>query len=158
MEILTIFLNFSLYFCTKIELFIIFMMNGKLHFSLESPHTGWKFPFIFNLFYFDGFLKYCFYRAIQPSNPNIHFVRLTINVSDIYILHLISTETRQHVVVVQSWIQSIVNTDEKQDQKVIQLRKIGLMTSWMVLKSMTDSLSDYGLLFLELLTKLIITL
>ena len=25
--------------------------------------------------------KYSFYRAIQPSNPNIHFVRLTINVS-----------------------------------------------------------------------------
>ena len=24
--------------------------------------------------------KYSFYRAIQPSNPNIHFVRLTINV------------------------------------------------------------------------------
>ena len=24
--------------------------------------------------------KYTFYRAIQPSNPNIHFVRLTINV------------------------------------------------------------------------------
>merc|ERR1711874_17120 len=23
--------------------------------------------------------KFCFYRAIQPSNPNIHFVRLTIN-------------------------------------------------------------------------------
>ena len=25
--------------------------------------------------------KYSFYRAIQPSNPNIHFVRLTIVVS-----------------------------------------------------------------------------
>ena len=25
--------------------------------------------------------KYQFYRAIQPSNPNIHFVRLTIVVS-----------------------------------------------------------------------------
>ena len=25
--------------------------------------------------------KYHFYRAIQPSNPNIHFVRLTIVVS-----------------------------------------------------------------------------
>ena len=25
--------------------------------------------------------KYSFYRAIQPSNPNIHFVRLTISVS-----------------------------------------------------------------------------
>ena len=25
--------------------------------------------------------KYTFYRAIQPSNPNIHFIRLTINVS-----------------------------------------------------------------------------
>ena len=25
--------------------------------------------------------KYCLFRAIQPSNPNIHFVRLTINVS-----------------------------------------------------------------------------
>ena len=25
--------------------------------------------------------KYTFYRAIQPSNPNIHFVRLTITVS-----------------------------------------------------------------------------
>ena len=24
--------------------------------------------------------KYTCYRAIQPSNPNIHFVRLTINV------------------------------------------------------------------------------
>lgn len=24
--------------------------------------------------------KYSIYRAIQPSNPNIHFVRLTINV------------------------------------------------------------------------------
>ena len=26
--------------------------------------------------------KYQFYRAIQPSNPNIHFVRLTIVVSN----------------------------------------------------------------------------
>ena len=25
--------------------------------------------------------KYSMYRAIQPSNPNIHFLRLTINVS-----------------------------------------------------------------------------
>ena len=26
--------------------------------------------------------KYSIYRAVQPSNPNIHFARLTINVRE----------------------------------------------------------------------------
>ena len=32
--------------------------------------------------------KYQFYRAIQPSNPNIHFVRLTIVVSCLITLNI----------------------------------------------------------------------
>ena len=40
--------------------------------------------------------KYCFYRAIQPSNPNIHFVRLTINVSNICIISLLGLMSALH--------------------------------------------------------------
>ena len=32
--------------------------------------------------------KYQFYRAIQPTNPNIHFVRLTIVVGKFTSLHI----------------------------------------------------------------------